>query len=86
MTGNFHITPGKSLIVPGGHVHLTGPFFGSGATNFSHRINQFSFGVLIKGIIYPLEGQLCIANESKDMNFIHKMCSVKAGQVALARL
>ncbi|XP_022170355.1 endoplasmic reticulum-Golgi intermediate compartment protein 2 [Myzus persicae] len=62
--GNFHITPGKSLIVPGGHVHLTGPFFGSGATNFSHRINQFSFGVPTKGIMYPLEGELYETNEN----------------------
>lgn len=65
MTGNFHITPGKSLQVPGGHVHLTGPFFGSGNTNFSHRINQFSFGVPAKGIIYPLEGEFHETNESK---------------------
>lgn len=62
--GNFHITPGKSLIVPGGHVHLTGPFFGSEATNFSHRINQFSFGIPTKGIIYPLEGELHETNEN----------------------
>lgn len=69
VTGNFHVTPGKSLLVPGGHVHLTGAFFGSGATNFSHRINQFSFGVPTKGIIYPLEGELHIANESKKFRF-----------------
>ncbi|XP_025421917.1 endoplasmic reticulum-Golgi intermediate compartment protein 2 isoform X2 [Sipha flava] len=62
--GNFHITPGKSLIVPGGHVHLTGPFFGSMATNFSHRIHQFSFGIPTKGLVYSLEGELHIANES----------------------
>lgn len=65
VTGNFHITPGKSLVVPGGHIHLTGLLFGSSATNFSHRINQFSFGTPTKGIIYPLEGELHIANDSK---------------------
>jgi len=65
VTGNFHVTPGKSLLVPGGHVHLTGAFFESGPTNFSHRINQFSFGVPTKGIIYPLEGELHVTNESK---------------------
>jgi len=69
--GNFHITPGKSLIVPGGHVHLTGPFFGSEATNFSHRINEFSFGVPTKGIIYPLEGELYETNESKKYIVLH---------------
>jgi len=68
VTGNFHITPGKSLIVPGGHVHLTGPFFGPGATNFSHRINQFSFGIPAKGILYPLEGEIHVTNES-DISF-----------------
>jgi len=80
--GNFHITPGKSLIVPGGHVHLTGPFFGSEATNFSHRINQFSFGVPTKGMIYPLEGELYETNESKkyrlfyiDIHFYNIICS-----------
>lgn len=65
VTGNFHITPGKSIIVPGGHVHLSSPFFGSTATNFSHRVNRFSFGIPIKGIIHPLEGELHVStNES----------------------
>lgn len=67
VTGNLHITPGKSLMVPGGHVHLTGLFFGVEATNFSHRINQFSFGIPTKGIVYPLEGEFRVANESKKL-------------------
>lgn len=51
-------------------MHLTGPFFGSGPTNFSHRINEFSFGVPSKGIIYPLEGELHVTNESRNNKII----------------
>lgn len=51
-------------------MHLTGPFFGSGPTNFSHRINEFSFGIPTKGIIYPLEGEFHVTNESKNYNII----------------
>ncbi|XP_050529971.1 endoplasmic reticulum-Golgi intermediate compartment protein 2 isoform X2 [Daktulosphaira vitifoliae] len=63
VTGNFHITSGKSLLVPGGHVHLTGPLFGPTPSNFSHRINRLSFGTKNTGIINPLEGEVQIATE-----------------------
>ncbi|VVC43951.1 Hypothetical protein CINCED_3A015851 [Cinara cedri] len=69
VTGNFHITPGKSITVPGGHVHLSSPFFDSVATNFSHRIHQFSFGIPIKGIIYPLEGELHVSRNESDVSY-----------------
>ncbi|XP_050426429.1 endoplasmic reticulum-Golgi intermediate compartment protein 2 isoform X2 [Adelges cooleyi] len=63
VTGNFHITSGKSLLVPGGHVHLTGPLFGPMPGNFSHRINQLSFGPKSIGIINPLEGEIQITHD-----------------------
>uniref|UniRef100_A0A915IZP8 Endoplasmic reticulum-Golgi intermediate compartment protein 2 n=1 Tax=Romanomermis culicivorax TaxID=13658 RepID=A0A915IZP8_ROMCU len=55
IAGNFHITPGISLpIVGGGHAHLT--IFGV-STNFSHRIDKFSFGSA-DGVqfVNPLDG------------------------------
>lgn len=70
VTGNFHITSGKSLLVPGGHVHLTGPLFGPMPGNFSHRINQLSFGPKSIGIINPLEGEIQITNDGSTSFFL----------------
>lgn len=55
VAGNFHITAGKSLHLPRGHIHLN-MMFDDTPQNFSHRINRFSFGSPANGIIYPLEG------------------------------
>ncbi|KOB78071.1 putative PTX1 protein isoform 1 [Operophtera brumata] len=55
VSGNFHITEGKSIHLPRGHIHLN-MMFGDSAQNFSHRINRLSFGSPANGIIYPLEG------------------------------
>ncbi|KAM3958334.1 endoplasmic reticulum-Golgi intermediate compartment protein 2 [Aphomia sociella] len=55
VAGNFHITAGKSLHLPRGHIHLN-MLFDDTPQNFSHRINRLSFGSPAYGIIYPLEG------------------------------
>lgn len=55
VAGNFHITAGKSLHLPRGHIHLN-MLFDDTRQNFSHRINRLSFGSPAYGIIYPLEG------------------------------
>lgn len=43
VSGNFHVMPGKSASVMGGHAHVI-PMFGNTQFNFSHRIDDFSFG------------------------------------------
>lgn len=54
------------------------------ATNFSHRIHQLSFGIPTKGLVYSLEGELHVANESKryelyfqtiQNNIVYKLCT-----------
>ncbi|XP_023021334.2 endoplasmic reticulum-Golgi intermediate compartment protein 2 [Leptinotarsa decemlineata] len=55
VAGNFHITAGKSLHLPRGHVHINA-FMSERDYNFSHRINKFSFGDPSPGIVHPLEG------------------------------
>jgi len=59
--GNFHITAGKSIPIFRGHAHLTG-FMDANEYNFSHRIDQFSFGSPHAGIIQPLQGDEKIAD------------------------
>lgn len=63
MAGNFHITLGKSLSVPGGHIHLQ-QLFPIYHANFSHRIDRFSFGNAGPGILHPLENSIKITNDS----------------------
>lgn len=64
VAGNLHVTAGKSLALPGGHVHLT--MFGLGAAqNFSHRIDRLSFGEPSPGIIHPLESELKVTKEEQ---------------------
>ncbi|XP_026498226.1 endoplasmic reticulum-Golgi intermediate compartment protein 2 [Vanessa tameamea] len=60
VSGNFHITVGKSLHLPRGHIHVN-MLFDDTPQNFSHRINRLSFGSPANGIIYPLEGDEKIA-------------------------
>ncbi|CAL7946585.1 unnamed protein product [Xylocopa violacea] len=43
VAGNFHITAGKSLSIPRGHIHISA-FMTDRDYNFTHRINKFSFG------------------------------------------
>lgn len=55
VAGNFHITAGKSLNLPRGHIHIS-PFISENDYNFTHRIHRLSFGDPSPGIIHPLEG------------------------------
>lgn len=64
VAGNFHITAGKSLNLPRGHVHINA-FMSERDYNFSHRINKFSFGDPSPGIVHPLEGDEIISNFGK---------------------
>lgn len=66
MAGNFHITGGKSLHFPQGHVHISA-LFDETTHNFTHRINRFSFGDATAGIVHPLEGDEKILHESSMM-------------------
>lgn len=54
VSGNFHVTAGKSLHFPQGHLHLN-LIFDDTAANFSHRITKLSFGDPQSGIVQPLE-------------------------------
>ncbi|XP_044729124.1 endoplasmic reticulum-Golgi intermediate compartment protein 2 [Chrysoperla carnea] len=62
IAGNFHITAGKSLILPRGHIHIN-TFFQEDNYNFTHRINRLSFGDQSPGILHPLEGDEKFASE-----------------------
>lgn len=53
VAGNFHITAGRSLSLPRGHVHISTLM---SDFNFTHRIHRFSFGDPSPGIVHPLEG------------------------------
>lgn len=66
VSGNFHITAGRSLHLPRGHIHLS-VFMSDNDYNFSHRINRFSFGDPSPGIIHPLEGDEMISNNGKSV-------------------
>ncbi|KAJ8683002.1 hypothetical protein QAD02_018794 [Eretmocerus hayati] len=63
VAGNFHVTSGKSLTLPQGHIHISA-FMSDRDYNFTHRINKFSFGKSSPGIIHPLEGDEKITSES----------------------
>jgi len=71
VAGNFHITAGKSLSVPHGHIHISA-FMTDRDYNFTHRINRFSFGGPSPGIVHPLEGDEKIADNSKSA-FYHEV-------------
>ncbi|CAH1113292.1 unnamed protein product [Psylliodes chrysocephalus] len=66
VAGNFHITAGKSLHLPRGHVHIN-PFMSERDYNFSHRINKFSFGDPSPGIVHPLEGDELIGDYGRTL-------------------
>lgn len=63
VAGNFHVTAGKSLNFPRGHIHISA-FMSDRDYNFSHRINRFSFGDPSPGIVHPLEGDEFVTNNS----------------------
>ncbi|KAF2892556.1 hypothetical protein ILUMI_13616 [Ignelater luminosus] len=63
VAGNFHITAGKSLNLPRGHIHISA-FMSDSDYNFTHRINRLSFGDPSAGIIHPLEGDEYITQSS----------------------
>ncbi|XP_046739465.1 endoplasmic reticulum-Golgi intermediate compartment protein 2 [Diprion similis] len=63
VAGNFHITAGKSLSLPRGHIHISA-FMTERDYNFTHRINRFSFGEPSPGVIHPLEGDEKISDRS----------------------
>ncbi|XP_063301410.1 endoplasmic reticulum-Golgi intermediate compartment protein 2 [Pelobates fuscus] len=66
VAGNFHITVGKAIPHPRGHAHLAA-LVSHDSYNFSHRIDHFSFGELLPGIINPLDGTEKIAMDSNQM-------------------
>jgi len=57
VAGNFHVTAGRSIPFPRGHAHLA-IMIDDDAYNFSHRIDEFSFGERTPGKINPLDGDL----------------------------
>lgn len=64
VAGNFHITAGKSVpVIPRGHAHIALMIEGSDY-NFSHRIDHFSFGDPVTGVVYPLDGSLMITDSN----------------------
>ncbi|CAG9763329.1 unnamed protein product [Ceutorhynchus assimilis] len=63
VAGNFHITAGKSISLPRGHIHISA-FISDRDYNFTHRINKFSFGDPSPGIVHPLEGDELILSQS----------------------
>ncbi|KAM4676322.1 endoplasmic reticulum-Golgi intermediate compartment protein 2 isoform 1-T3 [Discoglossus pictus] len=66
VAGNFHITVGKAIPHPRGHAHLAA-LVSHDSYNFSHRIDHFSFGEVLPGIINPLDGTEKIAADSNQM-------------------
>ncbi|XP_060065056.1 endoplasmic reticulum-Golgi intermediate compartment protein 2-like isoform X1 [Ylistrum balloti] len=57
VAGNFHITAGKSVpMIPRGHAHIS-MMIKNSDYNFSHRIDHFSFGEAVNGVINPLDGE-----------------------------
>lgn len=63
VAGNFHITVGRPLSLPRGHIHISA-FMTDKDYNFTHRINKFSFGGPSPGIVHPLEGDEKIADDN----------------------
>lgn len=62
VAGNFHITLGRSVPHPQGHAHIN-IMVPRDTVNFSHRIDQFSFGPPMPGGINPLDSTLKISED-----------------------
>lgn len=74
VAGNFHITAGKSIHFPQGHLHLNF-VFDDVTANFSHRITKLSFGDPQSGIVQPLEYEEKIFTDGKQKeNCIYNFC------------
>ncbi|XP_076471657.1 endoplasmic reticulum-Golgi intermediate compartment protein 2-like isoform X1 [Babylonia areolata] len=64
VAGNFHVTAGKSVpVIPKGHAHIA-LMIDTSDYNFSHRIDHFSFGDPVTGVVYPLDGTLSITESN----------------------
>lgn len=64
VAGNFHVTAGKSVpVIPKGHAHIA-LMIDSSDYNFSHRIDHFSFGDPVTGVVYPLDGTLAVTGSN----------------------
>uniref|UniRef100_A0A3Q3JVB3 Endoplasmic reticulum-Golgi intermediate compartment protein n=1 Tax=Monopterus albus TaxID=43700 RepID=A0A3Q3JVB3_MONAL len=66
VAGNLHITVGKPIHHPQGHAHIAA-FVSHDTYNFSHRIDNLSFGEEIPGIINPLDGTEKITYNNNQM-------------------
>jgi len=64
VAGNFHVTAGRSIPFPRGHAHLA-LMIDDDAYNFSHRIDEFSFGERSPGKINPLDGDLKVTKHHR---------------------
>lgn len=62
VSGNFHITAGKSIPYPRGHAHLA--VMSDKEYNFSHRIERLSFGDAAPGIVNPLDAEEKLTHEN----------------------
>jgi len=76
VAGVFQILPGKTIPLPIGPARMN--FFGNGATNFSHRIDHFSFGEPSSGLLYPLDGEKVIQDSTNEQfNYIVNVVPTK---------
>ncbi|XP_007886000.1 endoplasmic reticulum-Golgi intermediate compartment protein 2-like [Callorhinchus milii] len=66
VAGNFHVLSGKSYELPIGHAHVIA-VRNPKVYNFSHRIDDFSFGVSSPGLINPLDGSVKITESNLHM-------------------
>ena len=66
VTGNFHITSGRSIPHPQGHAHIN-LAVPSNLLNYSHRIDHFSFGPPVPGVVNPLDVTLKISPDKQHM-------------------
>ena len=70
VSGNFHVSPGKSVPLVRGHAHLSA-FNQPDDYNFTHRIDRFSFGSPHGGIIQPLEGEEKITDKRNFYRYFY---------------
>ena len=54
--------------------------------NFSHRIDQLSFGSHVPGYVYPLDGDLMIAQKSECIALLSNRLFAGGGHVTTATL
>jgi endoplasmic reticulum-Golgi intermediate compartment protein 3 len=61
VAGNFHVSPGKSFLTMGAHVHDAN-MFGNTKFDLSHTINSLSFGIPFPGAVNPLDNVTKVAD------------------------